>query len=308
MRIPFLQATIIPVVLGGVIAWQSSAGKLFHWDLLLLTILGASLIHIATNMLNDYFDYKSGNDLMVKHQNPFAGGGRILTAGLISPSKHLTVSLSSLVIGCMIGFYLVFAQGLPMLFWLGLVGVISAYFYVGPPLKLAYRGVGEIIVGLNFGPIMTLGSYYVQTGSWSVAALTEPFLASLPIGLLIAAVLWINEFPDVDADRAVGKKTLVARLGYLRSVSVFITLLAVSYLLVISYSLLRVFDSLQITSYTTLIVLLSLPLGIKAVRVLRASYQDPHAIIPANAGTIMLHLSFGLLAIAGFVIGTILGV
>ena len=308
MRIPFLQATIIPVVLGGVIAWQSSAGTLFHWDLFLLTILGASLIHIATNMLNDYFDYKSGNDLMVKHQNPFAGGGRILTAGLISPSKHLTVSLSSLVIGCMIGFYLVFAQGLPMLFWLGLVGVISAYFYVGPPLKLAYRGVGEIIVGLNFGPIMTLGSYYVQTGSWSVAALTEPFLASLPIGLLIAAVLWINEFPDVDADRAVGKKTLVLRLGYLRSVSVFIIMLAASYFLVISYSLLRVFDSLQITSYTTLIVLLSLPIGIKAVRVLRASYQDPHAIIPANAGTIMLHLSFGLLAIVGFVIGTIFGV
>jgi len=308
MRIPFLQATIIPVVLGGVIAWQSSAGKLFHWDLFLLTILGASLTQIATNMLNDYFDYKSGNDLMVKHQNPFAGGGRILTAGVISPSKHLAVSLSSLAIGCLIGFYLVFAQGLQMLFWLGLVGVISAYFYVGPPLKLAYRGVGEIIVGLNFGPIVTLGSYYVQTGSWSVAALTEPFLASLPIGLLIAAVLWINEFPDVDADRAVGKKTLVLRLGYLRSVSVFITLLAASYLLVISYSLLRVFDSLQITSYTTLIVLLSLPIGIKAVRVLRASHQDPHAIIPANAGTIMLHLSFGLLAIVGFVIGTIFGV
>ncbi len=308
MRIPFLQATIIPVVLGGVIAWQSSAGKLFHWDLFLLTILGASLIHIATNMLNDYFDYKSGNDLMVKHQNPFAGGGRILTAGLISPSKHLAVSLSSLVIGCLIGFYLIFAQGLPMLFWLGLVGVISSYFYVGPPLKLAYRGVGEIIVGLNFGPIVTLGSYYVQTGSWSLAALTEPFLASLPIGLLIAAVLWINEFPDVDADRAVGKKTLVLRLGHLRSVSVFITMLAASYLLVISYSLLRVFDSLQITSYTTLIVLLSLPIGIKAVRVLRASYQDPHAIIPANAGTIMLHLSFGILAIVGFLIGTVFGV
>ncbi len=308
MRIPFLQATIIPVVLGGVIAWQSSAGKLFHWDLFLLTILGACLIQIATNMLNDYFDYKSGNDLMVKHQNPFAGGGRILTAGVISPSKHLAVSLSSLAIGCLIGFYLVFAQGLQMLFWLGLVGVISAYFYVGPPLKLAYRGVGEIIVGLNFGPIMTLGSYYVQTGSWSLAALTEPFLASLPIGLLIAAVLWINEFPDVDADRAVGKKTMVLRLGYLRSVSVFITLLAASYLLVISYSLLRVFESLQITSYTTLIVLLSLPLGIKAVRILRASYQDPHAIIPANAGTIMLHLSFGLLAIVGFVIGTIFSV
>ncbi len=308
MRIPFLQATIIPVVLGSVIAWQSTAGRFFHWDLFLLTILGASLIHISTNMLNDYFDYKSGNDLMVKHQNPFAGGGRILTAGLISPSKHLAVSLSSLVLGCMIGFYLIFAQGLTMLFWLGLVGVISAYFYVGPPLKLAYRGVGEIIVGLNFGPIMTLGAYYVQTGSWTVASLTEPFLASLPIGLLIAAVLWINEFPDIDADRAVGKKTMVLRLGYLRSVSVFITLLVASYLLVVLYSLLQVLESLQVTSIATLIVLLSLPVGVKAVKVLRASYQDPHAIIPANAGTIMLHLSFGLLAIVGFVIGAIFGV
>src|SRR6266571_8905622 len=136
MRIPFLQATIIPVVLGGVIAWQSSAGKLFHWDLFLLTILGASLIHIATNMLNDYFDYKSGNDLMVKHQNPFAGGGRILTTGLISPSRHLTVSLSCLVLGSLTGVYLILANGLTMLFWLGLVGVVSSYFYVGAPLKL----------------------------------------------------------------------------------------------------------------------------------------------------------------------------
>src|SRR5215831_10834794 len=303
MRVPFLQATIVPVVLGSVIAWQVTS--LFRWDLFLLTLLGASLIHISTNMLNDYFDYKSGNDLMVKHQNPFAGGGRILTAGLVTQSKHLAVSLTSLSLGCLIGFYLILAHGLAMLFWLGLVGVVSSYFYVGPPLRLAYRGIGEIIVGLNFGPIMTLGAYYVQTGSWT--NLTEPFLASLPIGLLIAAVLWINEFPDTDADRAVGKKTLVLRLGYLRSVSVFIALLALSYLLVIAYALLRGIGYLQITSYTTLIVLLSLPLGIKAVRVLRSSYRDPHAIIPANAGTIMLHLSFGVLTIIGFVIGAILG-
>ena len=303
MRIPFLQATIIPVVLGGVVAWQLTGA--FRWDLFLLTLLGASLIHIATNMFNDYFDYRSGNDLLVKHQNPFAGGGRILTAGLISTSKHLIVSVSCLVLGCLIGLYLIFAFNLPILFWLGLVGIISSYFYVGPPLKLAYRGIGEIIVGLNFGPLMTLGAFYVQTGSWT--RLSEPFLASIPIGLLIAAVLWINEFPDMDADRAVGKKTLVLRLGYLRSVGVFISMLAGSYLLVVLYLLVRAFGTLQVTSYATLIVLFSLPLGVKAVKVLRASYRDPHAIIPANAGTIMLHLSFGILTIVGFVIGAIIG-
>ncbi len=305
MRIPFLQATIIPVALGGVIAWQIASPKFFHWDLFLLTLLGACLIHIATNMLNDYFDFKSGNDLQVKHQNPFAGGGRILTAGLIKPSTHLLVSVTSLVLGCLIGLYLVVAYNLTMLLWLGLVGIISSYFYVGPPLKLAYRGVGELIVGLNFGPLMTLGSYYVQTGSWT--QIGEPFLASLPIGLLIAAVLWINEFPDMDADRSVGKRTLVLRLGYLRSIGVFIGLLAGSYTLVILYSALRVFTSLQITSYVTLIVLFSLPMALKAVKVLRASYQDAHAIIPANAGTIMLHLSFGILSILGFVIGALIG-
>src|SRR5712692_7659383 len=212
MRVPFLQATLIPVTLGGVIAWQ--VVKVFRWDLFLLTLLGASLIQIATNMFNDYFDFKSGNDLQVKHQNPFAGGGRILTAGLISPTKHFLVSSAFLLLGCLIGLYFVFVQGLTSLFWLGLIGVISSYFYVGPPFKLAYRGIGELIVGLNFGPVMTLGAYYVQAHSFAIA----PLLASIPVGLLIAAVLWINEFPDMDADNAVGKKTLVLRLGYAKSI------------------------------------------------------------------------------------------
>src|SRR2546427_11057794 len=162
MRVPFLQATIIPVILGGVIAFQ--VAHVFNIGTFLLTLLGASLIQIATNMLNDYFDFKSGNDLQVKHQNPFAGGGRVLTAGLIKPSTHLLVSASCLVLGIVIGFYFVLAQGLAYLFWLWLVGVVSSYFYVGPPFRLAYRGVGEFIVGLNFGPVMTLGAYYVQTG------------------------------------------------------------------------------------------------------------------------------------------------
>jgi 1,4-dihydroxy-2-naphthoate octaprenyltransferase len=256
-------------------------------------------------MFNDYFDFKSGNDLQVRHQNPFAGGGRILTAGLIKPSTHLIVSTSCLILGSLIGFYLIFQLGLYQLFWFGLIGVISTYFYVGPPFKLAYRGVGEFLVGLNFGPVMTLGAYYVQTGS--LASATVPLLASIPVGLLIAAVLWINEFPDMDADKAVGKKTLVLRLGYLRSVAVYVGLLAASYLLLLLYAVLKVFVSFQITSFATLIALFSLPFALKAVRILRANYKDPHAIIPANANTIILHLAFGLLAIVGFVIGGFAG-
>jgi len=301
MRVPFLQASFVPVVLGGVLALQLA--HVFNLATFLLTLVGGSLIHIATNMFNDYFDFKSGNDFQVKHQNPFAGGGRVLTAGLVKPSTHLLVSSMCLFLGCLIGLYLVFAFSLPYLFALGVIGVISSYFYVGPPFRFAYRGIGEVIVGVNFGPIMTLGAYYVQAGSFA----WEPLLASIPVGLLVAAILWINEFPDMDADGAVGKRTLVLRLGYSRSIGVYIGMVVAAYFLLIVYALLAVFSLVPITSLASLVALLSLPFAMKAVKVLRANYKDPHAIIPANANTIFLHLAFGILAILGFTVGAVLG-
>jgi 1,4-dihydroxy-2-naphthoate octaprenyltransferase len=301
MRVPFLQATFVPVILGGVIAFQ--VAHAFNPSTFLLTLLGASLFHIATNMFNDHFDFKSGNDLQVKHQNPFAGGGRVLTAGLVKPSTHLLVSSICIIFGCLIGLYLVFSLSLPYLFVLGLIGLISSYFYVGPPFRFAYRGIGELIVGINFGPVMTLGAYYVQARNFA----WEPLLASIPIGLLVAAILWINEFPDMDADGAVGKRTLVLRLGYSRSIGVYVGMVAAAYLLLIIYALLAVFSVLPITSLASLVALLSLPFALKAVKVLRANYKDPHAIIPANANTIFLHLAFGVLAILGLTLGAVLG-
>lgn len=306
MRVPFLQATVVPVVLGGVIAFQ--VAHVFNLATFLLTLLGASLIQIATNMFNDYFDFKSGNDLEVRHQNPFAGGGRILTAGLVKPSTHLRVSTASLIVGCLIGLYLVFAYDLPYLLILGVIGVASSLFYVGPPFKLAYRGVGELVLGLNFGPVMTLGAFYVQTGQLTGRLFWEPFLASIPVGLLIAAVVWVNEFPDMDADKAVGKMNLVLRLGYSKSIGVYVGMVAAAYVLLIIYALLRVFSPIPITSLVSLIALLSLPFAVRAVRILRVNYRDPHAIIPANANTIFLHLTFGILAIFGFLIGAFAGI
>jgi 1,4-dihydroxy-2-naphthoate octaprenyltransferase len=295
-RAPFLQATFVPVILGSVIAWQVT--HVFRWDLFLLTLVGASLIHIATNMFNDYFDFKSGNDLEVRHQNPFAGGGRILTGKLVKPSTHLLVATTSLVIGCLIGLYFVFALSLPYLLILGIIGVASSLFYVGPPFKLAYRGIGELVLGLNFGPVMTLGAFYVQTSRFML----EPLLASIPVGLLIVAVVWINEFPDMEADKAVGKKNLVLRLGYVRSIRVYVGMIFASYGLIIIYAL------LQLTTLASLIALLSIPFALKAVKILRTNYQDPHGIIPANANTIFLHLTFGALAIFGFLLGAFVNI
>ena len=122
---------------------------------------------------------------------------------------------------------------------------------------------------------------------------------------MIAAVLWINEFPDMEADGAVGKKTLVLRLGYSKSVAVYTSLVILSYLLVAAYILLGL---IPLRYTTTLLVFLTIPIAAKAIGTLRRNYRDPHAIIPANAGTIMLHLSFGILMILGFVAGGLLGI
>jgi 1,4-dihydroxy-2-naphthoate octaprenyltransferase len=198
----------------------------------------------------------------------------------------------------LIGLYFVFALSLPYLLILGIIGVASSLFYVGPPFKLAYRGIGELVLGLNFGPVMTLGAFYVQTGRFML----EPFLASIPVGLLIAAVVWINEFPDMEADKAVGKKNLVLRLGYTRSIRVYVGMIIASYGLIIIYAL------LQLTTLASLIALLSVPFALKAVKILRTNYRDPHGIIPANANTILLHLAFGVLAIFGFLIGAFVSI
>ena len=303
LRAPFLVASVLPVILGGVLAWVYLEAPLiiglyrptFNLPLFLLTLVGAVCVHLATNMLNDNFDYRSGNDLAVKHQNPFAGGGRVLITGRLSVNKHLAVASGLLGLGSLIGLYLVTQVGLTLL-WIGLVGVFAASFYVAPPIRLAHRGVGELFVGLSFGPLVVMGTYYVQTLrlDWG------PFFLSLAFGLLVAAILWINEFPDVDADLSVGKRTLMARLGKEASVGVYLGLVGSAYALV------PVAVLLAQVPWTVLITFLTLPLAAKAYRHLAANYRDPMALIPANAGTVMLTLFFGILGIVGVAAGLLL--
>src|SRR3990170_3002064 len=302
LRAPFLVASIVPVILGGVLALVTTrslpsmgAPIRFQADLFLLTLVGAVFVHLATNMLNDNFDYRSGDDLAVKHQNPFAGGGRVLTQGVLNVNAHLAVALGFLGLGSLIGLYLVTQVGLTLL-WIGLVGVFVAFFYVAPPVRLANWGVGELFVGLSFGPLVVMGTYYVQTQrlDWG------PFFLSVAIGLLVAAILWINEFPDVDADLSVGKRTLMARLGKEASVGVYLGLVGSAYALV------PVAVLLAQVPWTVLITFLTLPLAAKAYRHLAANYRDPMALIPANAGTVMLTLFFGILGIVGVAVGLLM--
>ncbi len=201
LRAPFLLLTPDVVAFGTALAWVRGY---FSPLLCAVTVLGALLLHMAVNVLNDYFDYVGGVDLHTK-RTPFSGGSGILTAGLLNPKSVYSLGVASLLGGLAVGAYLALTVG-PWVLALGLVGAATAYLYTPVLTKL---GVGELSTGLNFGPLMVLGAYYVQTGRMDL----EGFLAGIPLGLLIANLLLLNEFPDVEADARGGRRTLPILVG-----------------------------------------------------------------------------------------------
>ena len=279
----------MPVLVGALAAWQIRAA--FDLPFFLLCFVGAVFIHLGANMGNDAWDFRSGNDLAVRHLNPFAGGSRVLLRGVINPRTHLAVALTFLALGSLIGIYLVTQVGLPLL-WLGIFGVAVAYSYVGPPLRLAHHGVGEIAVGIEFGPITVLGTYFVLTRAFDPAAV----VLSISLGLLVCVILWINEVPDIPADSAVGKRTLVVRLGVERSTTVFGGMVIAAYAVLVLGVLF-----FQLTPWA-LLALIALPLAVKPVRGLAKAGADPHALIPSNAGMIMATLATGVLMLVGLAV------
>lgn len=290
LRAPFFTASIVPVVLGTVIAWQRVGA--FHGGYFILTLIAAMALHAGTNIANDYFDHRSGNDpVNVEFVSPFTGGSRLIQEGLLSPREVLMESLLFFALGSAIGLYLAWARG-SIILALGLIGLFSGFFYTGTPINLASRGVGELIVGLNFGLLMTLGSYYIQARSLA----WEPVIASIPVSLLIAAVLWINEFQDAPADHAVGKETLVVRLGRRRAATGYFLIMAATYLSITLSVLFRAIPPFA------LLALLTAPLAYRAVNTARLYYHDRLRLAPANAATVMIHLFTGLLLSLGYLL------
>ncbi len=288
LRPPFFTATIVPILLGTAIAYNLNSA--FNWTYFLLTLLGGLLLHGGSNVINDYFDHKSNNDEMNKEFiKPFTGGSRMIQEKLLTPKEVLVEAIVCLVLGSAIGIYLAIKIGWIILA-IGAFGVFSAVFYVDPKVKLVGRGIGELFIGLNFGVAMTLGAYYVQTGQFSWI----PIIASIPVAILIAALLYINEFQDAKADEAVGKNHLVVRLGKKRAVTGYILLMVATYLAVVIGV---VADSLP---PITLSALLTMPIAFKAIKVAQENYEDSAKLVPANISTILNHLLTGLLLIVSF--------
>lgn len=289
-RAPFFTATIVPISLGAVMAW--ARGEPFHWGWFLLTLLGGLLMHTGANMINDYMDHLRGTDAVnVEFVRPFTGGSRMIQEGLLTPKAILSASVLCFVLGSLVGLYLASVRGWVILLF-GAIGLFSAVFYVTPGFSLSAIGLGELFIGLNFGVLMTLGAYVVQTGrlSW------EPVVASLPVALLIAAVLYINEFQDAAADAAVGRTHLVVRLGKRLAAQGYAALMFTVYLTLVLGVLLD-----GVTPWA-LLGLLTAPLAFKATQVALAHYDDSRQLVPANAGTIQVHLLTGLLMTVGYLL------
>lgn len=282
LRAPFFTASVLPVILGTMIAWARKG--VFHSGLFMLTMAGGILLHAGTNVINDYFDYLSGaDDENRDFVRPFTGGSRLIQTGRLTPRDVLAEAVLLYAAGCLIGLYLVNRVGYGVLL-LGSIGVLSGLLYTWPSMALVSRGLGEIAIGLNFGTLMTLGAYYVQTRSMS----WEPVVASLPLALLIAAVVFINQFQDMKADALVGKWHWVVRLGRRRAASVYAMLLIFSYVAAVAGV------ALGVLPVGGLAMLLTFPLALKAIGVARVYYSSSQALVPANATTIVLHAATGV--------------
>ena len=282
-RAPFFLSLVCSVLVGAALAWH---GGSFHWGYLLLTLIGIVCINAGLNMSNDYFDHLSGNDEINQELTPFSGGSRTIQEGILSAKQVLMWSLLFFLVGIVIGLYLALTRGWLVL-WLGLVGVFIAFFTSAPPFRLNYlgHGLGELSTFIGSGPLIVVGSYYVQVQrvTW------EALWASIPVGLLGAALIWINGFPDYEADKAVGKNTLVVLLGRQRAVWGYVALLVATYVVVV------VGASLGFFPYTLLLVLLTVPLAYKSVRGVVQFHSNTPKLIPTSAATIQLYLANALL-------------
>jgi 1,4-dihydroxy-2-naphthoate octaprenyltransferase len=254
-------------------------------------------MHTATNLTNDYFDHLSGCDEANKTPTAFSGGSRVIQEGLLAPKKIFYAALASLALGSAIGLYLNYLSGANVILILGIIGVFLAYFYTAKPFQIGYGSWGELAVGVGFGPLMLMGAYYVQAQGLPL----KVCLISIPIGILIALVLFINEFPDYSGDKSVGKKNLAVILGKKKAVVLYHIFLALVYI-IIMYLL-----ASKILPFTCFIVFLSLPLAVKAFVTAQKNFDKIYELLPANASTVGLHSLIGILLCVGLVLDKISG-
>jgi len=279
LRVPSLTASVIPVLVGTALA----ADEAFRPGLFVLALLASMALQGGTNLVNDYFDHVQGVDSTIS-----LGPSGVIQRGVLSPGVVLAGGFVAFGAGAALGLAITALVGWPVLA-LGVASVLAGYAYTAPPLKLAYRGLGEATVFVFMGPVIVMGAAYVQIEAWTWEAL----LASLPVGLLVASILHANNLRDIEEDRAHNKRTLASLFGRPAADYELAALVAGAYVAAVALV------AAGAAPLTALVALVSLPVALRLFRTLARS-RSARSLNRVLLGTVRLHLAFGLLWALGF--------
>jgi 1,4-dihydroxy-2-naphthoate octaprenyltransferase len=276
-----LPAAIIPVIVGSAAAGH---GLPRPWSF--VAALGASiLIQVGTNYANDLFDFRKGVDTAGR-----LGPRRVTQSGLVSPRQIAIATIIAFSLAALLGLYLVAVSGW-IIVAIGALSILCGLAYTGGPWPLGYHGLGELFVFIFFGLVAVIGSAFVQIGVVTLRSVS----AALPVGLLVTAILIVNNLRDIDTDRAVGKRTLAVRLGRR------VTRLEYAAFLIVAYAIPVALWLAGAIGPWFWIPVLSLPLAIQLIRLVTTT-SNPADLNRALKQTGLLHLLFGLLFAASLVL------
>lgn len=287
-RLPFLSATLIPVAIGLAIA---AANGFFDVLTAVLTVVGAAAVHLGLNVANDVFDTRLGADDANVNPTQYSGGSRVIQYGLVSLGGMQRLGLVFYAVATVIGLLLLALRPSPALLAIGILGIILSVGYTAPPLKLVYRGLGEITTAIGFGPLMLLGAYVVQSGG---SIETAAVVASLPVAILVALILYVNEVPDRPSDARAGKRTLVVRLPQRTVITIYDVAAAVAFAIIVAGVVLRLLP------LPALLALLAIPLALRVHRGLETYYDQPYGLMAVMATNIKLHLVVGVILLGAY--------
>ena len=279
-RLRTLPAAVAPVLVGTALAVADGD---FDAVAFVAALLGALFIQVGTNLSNDYSDARRGADTEDR-----LGPVRVTAGGLVPPRRVLVATYVSFGVSVLCGIVLVAKAG-PVLLLIGAASILAGILYTGGPRPYGYEGLGEVFVFLFFGVVAVTGSYYVQTEDLRSAA----FLLAVPVGLLAAAILVVNNVRDLETDRRAGKRTLAVRLGRPRTRGLYAGMLALTYASLVVLAL--------VTSPWVLLGLLSVPLALRLTRTVRTQTDGP-SLNGALAGTGALQLVFCVLVGGGLLL------
>jgi 1,4-dihydroxy-2-naphthoate octaprenyltransferase len=287
IRVRFLVASIIAVSVGLAITWWHT-GNISIFDAI-LTMCGVLALHASVDLLNDYWDFKRGIDTTT-HRTKMSGGSGVLPEGLLKPAQVYAAGITFLIIGTAIGIYFVATDGIVIGIILAFA-VISIYFY---STKIVDWGLAEVFVAIK-GSMIVMGTYFVQTSQIT----EQSVLGGIVIGVLSSLVLFITSFPDHDADKAKGRKTLVISLGMQKACSILWIFPAITYGITIIAVVFEIFPVF------CLIILSTVPLIIKSGYRLKQNYDKLTNLIPVMSSTLYFSRITGALLVVGFLVNIV---